>query len=169
MNATRRRIVASFARAQEANRGEEALRLVGGWSVERSRRRPNREEERFPKKRTEKTGNRGQTKSRFSYSASKGVETNQRNRGARSSLLFQARSILFLKKEKKDSQALPHFRSKTIVRFKDRWIENGENLWEEKERKKKREGDKTIGRGKGQVLRVDKLMHPSPPFRIGFL
>lgn len=115
VNATRRRFVASFARAQEANRGEEALRLVGGWSVERSRRRPNREEERFPKKRTEKTGNRGQTKSRFSYSASKGVETSQRNRGARSSLLFQARSILFLKKEKKDSQTLPHFRSKTIV------------------------------------------------------
>lgn len=54
-------------------------------------------------------------------------------------------------------------------RFKDRWIENGENLWKEKERKKRREGDKTIGRGKGQVLRVDKLMHPSPPFRIGFL
>lgn len=128
VNATRRRIVASFARAQEANRGEEALRLVGGWSVERSRRRPNREEERFPKKRTEKTGNRGQTKSRFSYSASKGVETSQRNRGARSSLLFQARSILFSKKEKKDLQTLPHFRSKTIVRFKDRWIENGENL-----------------------------------------
>lgn len=101
VNATRRRFVASFARAQEANRGEEALRLVGGWSVERSRRRPNREEERFPKKQTEKTGNRGQTKSRFSYSASKGVETSQRNRGARSSLLFQARSILFSKKEKK--------------------------------------------------------------------
>lgn len=37
-----------------------------------------------------------------------------------SSLLFQARSILFSKKEKKDSQTLPHFRSKTIVRFKDR-------------------------------------------------
>lgn len=120
-----RRFVCTRARGESS---EEALRLVGGWSVERSRRRPNREEERFPKKRTEKTGNRGQTKSRFSYSASKGVETSQRNRGARSSLLFQARSILFSKKEKKDSQTLPHFRSKTIVRFKDRWIENGENL-----------------------------------------
>lgn len=39
----------------------------------------------------------------------------------------------------------------------------------EKRKKKRREGDKTIGREKGQVLRVDKLMHPSPPFRIGFL
>lgn len=38
-----------------------------------------------------------------------------------------------------------------------------------KKEKKGREGDKTIGRRKGQVLRVDKLMHPSPPFRIGFL
>lgn len=98
VNATRRRIVASFARAQEANRAKRRC----GWSVDgRWSVREGGEEERFPKKRTEKTGNRGQTKSRFSYSASKGVETSQRNRGARSSLLFQARSILFLKKKKK--------------------------------------------------------------------
>lgn len=76
----------------------------------------------------------------------------------------------FLKKRKKrfaNSSSLSIENDR--YRFKDRWIENGENLWEQKERKKRREGDKTIGRGKGQVLRVDKLMHPSPPFRIGFL
>lgn len=52
------------------------------------------------------------------------------------------------KKKKKDSQTLPHFRSKTIVRFKDRWIENGENLWEKKERKKGGRGIRQSAEGK---------------------
>lgn len=137
--------VASFARTQEANRARRRC----GWSIEKAA------ESREGEISEETDGeNRDQTKSRFSYSASKGVKPNQRNWSAIFS--FEKRSILFLKK----------IRSKFFLIFdRKQSFEKGENL----KREQKKKEDKTIGRGIGQVLRVDKLMHPSPAFRIGFL
>lgn len=108
--------VASFARTQEANRARRRC----GWSIEKAA------ESREGEISEETDGeNRDQTKSRFSYSASKGVKPNQRNWSAIFS--FEKRSILFLKK----------IRSKFFLIFdRKQSFEKGENL--KREQKKKR-------------------------------
>lgn len=75
----------------------------------------------------------------------------------------------FLKKKKKIRKLFLTFDRKRSFDLRIVGSKMGRICESKKKEKKRREGDKTIGRGKGQVLRVDKLMHPSPPFRIGFL
>lgn len=140
MNATRRRIVASFTRTQEANRAKRRC----GRSVERSRRRPNREKERFLKKRTEKPRASEPARQKGVFHIPRAKESNRiKETGARSPpLLFQQRrSILSLKKKKekkKNSREIRRsqtLRSKTIVRFKDR--SKGGKICESKKKKKR--------------------------------
>lgn len=146
VNATRRRIgrfVCTYARGESS---EEALRLVGREGGRIARRRDFWGNGRRKPRPDEKPffifrEQRSQTES-------KKLERD---------LLFREKIDSFFKKN--SLEILPHLRSKTIVR----------KGWKSKERTKEKKEDKTIGRGKGQVLRVDKLMHPSPAFRIGFL
>lgn len=106
VNATRRRIVCTYARSESS---EEALRLVG-----ESRRRPNREKERFLRKRTEKTA----TRRKAVFHIPRAKESNRiKETGARSSLLFREKIDSFLKKnslENSSSSSIENNRSKRV-------------------------------------------------------
>lgn len=164
MNATR--VVALFTR-----KCIEALRSVE--SRPRSRRRPNRENFRRNGRRKLETAG-FPDKQAFLIFREQRSQTGSKKleRDPLSSLNSEDRSFSWKEKKKKKKLDQKSRKTRRFQSLRERSFDltgRGKSV-RAKEKKKKRKGDrKTIGRGKGEVLRVDKLMHPSPPFRIGFL